>query len=47
MRQPVWERSLKENGYMNGWVSSLYTGNYQNIVNQVYPKNKIKSYFLK
>ena len=43
MWQPGWEGSLKENGYTNGWVSSLYTVNYQNTVNQLYSQNKIKN----
>ena len=33
MWQPGWEGSLGENGYMymHGWVSSLFTGNYDSV----------------
>ena len=43
MRQPGWEGSLREKGYMYmyGWVPLLFTWNYH-IVNQLY-SNKIKS----
>ena len=39
MCQPGWEGNLRENGYMRmcGWVSSLFTWIYHNIVNRVYP----------
>ena len=39
---PGWEEGLGEDGYMymNGGVPSLFTGNYQNIVNQLYPNTK-------
>ena len=42
MCQPGWERALGENGYMYmyGWVPFLYTWNYCNIVNQLYPSRK-------
>ena len=45
--QPGWEGSLGENGYMHmyGSVPSLFTCNYQNIVNRLYPNTKLK--FLK
>ena len=35
---------LGENGYMSmcGWVPSLFTWNYHNIVNQLYPITKQK-----
>ena len=48
MWQPGWEGSLGENGsmYMYGWVPSLFTWNYYNIVNQLY-SNKIKSFYRK
>ena len=47
MWQPGWERSLGENGYMYiyGWVPSLFTWNYHNIVNQLYPNTKLKVFF--
>ena len=37
MWQPGWEGSLGENGYMYmyGWVPSLFTWNFHNIVNQL------------
>ena len=40
--QPGWERSLGENGYMDvyGWVPSLFTWNYHNIVNRLKKKKK-------
>ena len=40
--QPGREGSLEEKGYvyMYGWVPSLFTWNYHNIVNQLYPKTK-------
>ena len=40
MRQPGWEEGLGENGYvyMYGWVPSLFTWNYYNIVNQLLEK---------
>ena len=39
MRQPGWEGSLGENGYiyMYGWAPLLSTWNYHNIVNWLYP----------
>ena len=42
MCRPGWERGLGENGYMYmyGWVPSLHTWNYSNIVNQLYPSRK-------
>ena len=42
--QPGWEGSLGENGYtcMYGWVPLLFTCNYHNIVNQLYPIQKKK-----
>ena len=42
MWQPGWEGSLGENGYMcmYGWVPSLSTWNYDNIVNRLYPNTK-------
>jgi len=42
MWQPGWERSLGKNGnmYMYGWVPSLFTWNYHNIVNHLYPNTK-------
>ena len=43
MWQPGWEGSLRETGYifMYGWVPSLFTWNYHNTVNWLYPnKNK-------
>ena len=38
--QPEWEGGLRENGYLHmyDWVPSLFTSNYQNIVNRLYPK---------
>ena len=38
MRQPGWEGSLEEHGYMcmSGWVSSLFTRNNHSIVNWLY-----------
>ena len=40
MCQPEWEGGLWENGYLHmyDWVPSLFTSNYQNIVNRLYPK---------
>ena len=40
IRQPGWDGSLGENEYMftYGWVSSLFTWNYHNIVHQFIPK---------
>ena len=40
--QPGWEGSLGENGYMYtyGWVPSLFTRNYHNIVSRLYPNTK-------
>ena len=50
MCQPAWEEGFGENGYMYmyGWVPSLFTWNYHNIVNQVYSnmKQKIKEKIL-
>ena len=42
MLQPGWEGSLGENGYMcmYGWVPVLFTWNFHNIVNQLYPNTK-------
>ena len=42
MRQPGWEGSLEENGYMYmcGWVALLFTQNYHNIVNWLYSHTK-------
>ena len=42
LRQPGWEGSMEENGYMYtcGRVPALSTGNYHNIVNRLYPKTK-------
>ena len=42
MWQPGWEWSLGETGYMDvyGWVHSLFTWNYHNIVNQYNTKQK-------
>ena len=42
IRQPGWDGSPGENGYMYmyGWVSSLFTWNYHNIVNWFIPKQK-------
>ena len=39
IQQLGWEGSLGENRYMymDGWVPQLFTWNYQNIVNQLYP----------
>ena len=47
MWQPGWEGSLGENGYMYmyGWVPSLSTWNYDNIVTRLYPNTKY-FYFL-
>ena len=44
MLQPEKEGSLGENGYMYmyGWVPSLFTWNYHNIVNQLHPKQNKK-----
>ena len=44
MRQPGWEGSLAENGYMYtyGWVPLLFTWNYCNIVSRLYPNTKLK-----
>ena len=44
MCQPGWEGSLGENGYMYiyGWVLLLFTWNYHNIVNWLYPNTKLK-----
>ena len=41
---PGWEESLGETGYMYmyGWVPSLFTWNYHNTVNQLYPNTKYK-----
>ena len=42
-----WEVSFRENGYryMYGWVPLLFSWNYHNIVNWLYPnKKKIKSF---
>ena len=38
MRQPGWEGGLGENGfvYVDGWVPSLFTWNYHDIVNWLY-----------
>ena len=48
-RQEYWSglplpSPLGENGYMYmyGWVSSLFTSNYDNIVNQLYPNKNLK-----
>ena len=43
MSQPGWEGILEKNGhmYMYGWVSSLFTLNHHNIVNQIYPNTKL------
>ena len=40
MCQPEWEGGLQENAYLHmyDWVPSLFTSNYQNIVNRLYPK---------
>ena len=48
MWQPGWEGNLEENGcmYMYGWVPSLFTWNYHDIVNQLYANTKEK-FFLK
>ena len=42
MWQPEWEGGLRENGYMYmcGWIPSLFTWNYHNIVNQLCPNTK-------
>ena len=42
MRQPGWEGSLEENGYMYmcGWVALLPTQNYHNIFNWLYSSTK-------
>ena len=42
MCQPGWEWGLGENGYMyvHGWVPSLFTWNYHNIVNWLFPNIK-------
>ena len=42
--QPGWEWRLEENGcmYLYGWVPSLFTWNYHNIVNQLYANTKEK-----
>ena len=47
MWQPGWEGSLGENGYMcmYGWVPSLSTWNYDNIVNRLYPNTKYLVFF--
>ena len=44
MWQPRWEGSLGENGHVciYGWVPSLFTWNYHNIVNQLYPNTNKK-----
>ena len=44
MWQPGRYGSLGENGYMYmyGWVPLLFTWNYHNIVNQLYPNTKQK-----
>ena len=44
MWQPEWEGSLGENGYMYmyGWVHSLFTWNYHNIINCLYSNIKYK-----
>ena len=43
MCQPGWEGGLGENEfkYMYGWVPSLFTWNFHNIVNQQYPQYKM------
>ena len=43
MRQPAWEGVMGENGYvyMYGWVPSLFTQNYHNIVNWLYPHKNV------
>ena len=46
----AWMRvSLGENRYMcmYGWVPSLFTWNYYNIVNWLYPNTKSEGFFLK
>ena len=44
MWQPIWEGSYGENKYMYmyGWTPLLFTWNYHNIVNQLYPNTKKK-----
>ena len=44
IRQPRWDGSPGENGYMYmyGWVSSLFTWNRHNIVNQLNPNTRWK-----
>ena len=46
MCQSGWEGLLGENGYtyMYGWVSLLFTWNYHNIVNRLYPNIKSLKY---
>ena len=42
LKKKLWEEGLGEDGYMcmYGWVPSLFTGNYHNIVNRLYPNTK-------
>ena len=49
MRQPGWEGSLGEKGYMyiHGWVPLLSTWNYHNIANWLYSNMKEVFFFLK
>ena len=44
MRQSGWEGSLGKNGYryMYGWISSLFTWNYHNIVNWLCTNRKLE-----
>ena len=44
MYQPGWEQGLGENRYMYmyGWAPSIFTWNYHNIVNLLYPNTKLK-----
>ena len=46
MWQPEWEGSLGENGHMNlyGRVPLLFTWDYHNIVNWLYPNTKKKGW---
>ena len=42
MCQSGWEEDLRKSGYMHmyGWVPSLFTWNYHNIINWLYPNTK-------
>ena len=41
----MWEKDLKENGwvYMYNWITSLYSRNYHNIINQLYFNKTLKN----